>query len=132
MDFSLEIITPKGIYLQEKVTSLTVKLTSGYRTFLAGHAPLIGSLDYAPGHILKDGKVEYYAILGGAINVTKDKVIVICNAIENAKDIDVSRATESKERAEERIKAKDSNVDIKRARLALARALARLKTAESK
>ena len=132
MEFSLEIITPKGIYLEEKVTSLTIKLNSGYRTFLAGHAPLIGSLDYAPAHIVKDGKIEYYAILGGAINVTKEKVIVICNAIEHANDIDVARAKESKERAEERLKSNDPSTDLKRARLALARALARLKTVEPK
>lgn len=132
MEFSLEIITPKGIYLQEKVTSLTIKLTSGYRTFLAGHAPLIGSLDYAPAYIIKNGKTDFYAVHGGAINVTKEKVIVICNAIEHAKDIDVARAKESKKRAEERISKKDPNTDIKRARLALARALARLKAVEQK
>jgi len=132
MEFSLEIITPKGIYLQEKVTSLTIKLTSGYRTFLAGHTPLIGSLDYAPAHIVKNGITTYYAVHGGAINVTNEKIIVICNAIEAAKDIDVARAKESKKRAEERINSKDPNIDLKRARLALARALARLKAAESK
>ncbi len=132
MEFSLEIITPRGIYLEEKVTSLTIKLSSGYRTFLAGHAPLIGSLDYAPAHIIKNGKTDFYAVHGGAINVTKEKVIVICNAIEHAKDIDVARAKASKERAEERLKSKDPNTDIKRARLALARALARLKAVELK
>ena len=132
MEFSLEIITPKGIYLQENVTSLTIKLTSGYRTFLAGHAPLIGSLDYAPAHVVRNGKIDFYAVHGGAINVTKEKVIVICNAIEHADDIDVARAKQSKERAEKRINEKDSSTDVKRARLALARALARLKTAEEK
>lgn len=132
MEFSLEIITPKGIYLEGKATSLTIKLTSGYRTFLAGHAPLIGCLDYAPAHIVRNGKTDFYAVHGGAINVTKDKIIVICNAIEHAKDIDVARAKESKKRAEERLAKKDPNINLKRARLALARALARLKAAESK
>lgn len=132
MDFSLEIITPRGIYLTEKVSSLTVKLTSGYRTFFAGHTSLIGSLDYASMHMIKNGKTDYYAIHGGAINVTKEKIVLICNAIEHAKDIDVSRAKASKERAEERLKLKDQDLDIKRAKLALARALARLQTAEYK
>lgn len=130
MNFVLEVVTPKGIKFTQEVTSLTVKLTTGYRTFLAKHAPLIGSLDYAPMHIVKDGKTIYYAIHGGAINVTKEKVILICNAIEQAKDIDVARAKAAKERAESRIKTKDPNMDLKRAKLALARALARIKTAE--
>ena len=132
MEFSLEIITPRGIYLEEKVTSLTIKLTSGYRTFLAGHTPLIGCLDYAPAHIVRNGKTDFYAVHGGAINVTKEKIIVICNAIEHAKDIDIARALESKKRAEDRISKRDPDIDVKRARLALARALARLKVAEEK
>lgn len=130
MAFRLEIITPKGIYLTEDVESLTVKLTSGYRTFLTGHYPLIGSLDYAPMHIIKNGKTIYYAIHGGAINVTKEKTTLICNAVESAKDIDVARAKSAKDRALERIAKKDPNLDLKRAQLALARSLARIKTSE--
>lgn len=128
MQFSIEIITPKGIYLTKKVDSLTIKLTSGYRTFLAGHLPLIGSLAYAPMHTISNGITDNYAVHGGAINVTKEKVIVICNAIEHAKDIDAARAKASKERAEKRLQGKDINIDIKRAQLSLQRALARLET----
>lgn len=128
MGFSLEIITPRGIYSTLEVDSLTIKLTSGYRTLLSGHMPLIGSLAYAPMHVIKNGKVDYYAVHGGAIDVTKEKVVIICNAIEHAKDIDAARAKAAKERAENRLQKKDSNLDIKRAKLALERALARLET----
>lgn len=128
MGFSLEIITPRGIYSTLEVDSLTIKLTSGYRTLLAGHMPLIGSLAYAPMHVSKNGQVDYYAVHGGAIDVTKEKVVIICNAIEHAKDIDAARAQAAKERAENRLQNKDSNLDIKRAKLALERALARLET----
>ena len=126
MGFSLEIITPRGIYLTEEVESLTIKLTSGYRTFLAGHIPLIGSLAYAPMHLVKDGKIEEYAIHGGAINVTKEKVSVVCNAIESKDEIDEERALAAKERAEKRLKDNDPNIDLKRAQLALQRSLIRL------
>lgn len=128
MDFLVEIITPQGIYLSKKIDSLTIKLTSGYRTFLAGHLPLIGSLDYAPMHLSVDGKIIYYAIHGGAINVTKEKIVLICNAIEEQSEIDEARALAAKERAEKRLKEKDENLDIKRAQLALQRAVARLQT----
>lgn len=126
MGFSLEIITPRGIYLTEEVESLTIKLTSGYRTFLAGHIPLIGSLAYAPMHLVKDGKIEEYAIHGGAINVTKEKVSVVCNAIESKDEIDEERALAAKERAEKRLKENDPYIDLKRAQLALQRSLIRL------
>ena len=126
MGFLLEIITPRGIYYSDEVESLTVKLSSGYRTFLKGHIPLIGSLAYAPMHFVKNGKVENYAVHGGAINVTKEKMTLICNAIEHQKEIDEKRALAAKERAEKRLHDKDPNIDIKRAQLALQRALIRL------
>ena len=126
MNFKLEIITPRGVYFNQEVSSLTVKLGSGYRTLLAGHAPLIGSLAYAPMHLIKDGKLEEFAIHGGAINVTREKVSLVCNAIERKSEIDPVRAQKAKERAEKRLKDKDPNLDLKRAQLALQRALVRL------
>ena len=126
MGFSLEIITPRGIYLTEEVESLTIKLTSGYRTFLAGHTPLIGCLDYGEMHFIKDKKLNRYAVHGGAINVTKEKVSVVCNAIESKDEIDEERALAAKERAEKRLKENDPNIDLKRAQLALQRSLIRL------
>ena len=132
MGFLLEIITPKGIYFNKEVDSLTIKLSSGYRTFLKGHTPLIGSLAYAPMHLVKEGKMEEFALHGGAINVTKEKISVVCNAIESKDEIDEERALAAKERAENRLKEKDPNIDLKRAQLALQRSLIRLEVAGRK
>ena len=132
MGFLLEIITPRGIYFTEEVDSLTIKMSTGYRTFLAGHLPLIGSLAYAPMHLVKNGEVENYAVHGGVINVTKEKISVVCNAIENEKEIDEARALAAKERAEKRLQEKDPNIDIKRAQLALQRSLIRLEVLSKK
>ena len=128
--FKLRIITPKGEYLTKDVESLTLKLTSGYRTILTGHAEMIGTLDYAPMHFINEGKTQSFALHGGAINVKKDEVILIVNAIEAKEDIDISRAKEAKIRAETRLNDKKEGLDIKRARLALARAISRIKTYE--
>ena len=132
MGFLLEIITPRGIYLSQEVDSLTIKLSSGYRTFLAGHMPLIGSLGYGEMHFKEGNKLESFALHGGAINVTKEKVSVICNAIEHASEIDKERALAAKERAEKRLSEKDPNIDLKRAQLALQRSLIRLEVASEK
>ena len=129
MGFSLQIITPRGVYFNQEVQSLTIKLSSGYRTILAGHTPLIGSLAYAPMHLVTNGKTEEFAVHGGAINITKEKVSVVCNAIEKKSDIDLARAKKAKERAEKRLQDKDPNLDVKRAQLALQRALIRVELA---
>ena len=132
MSFKLAIISPKGIYLEKDVESLTVKLTSGYRTILSHHAPLIGALAYAPMHFVENGKVKYFALHGGAISIKENKVTLIVNAVEAKEDIDLNRAKEAKKRAEERLSKKDDdiNIDVKRAQLALTRALTRIKTYE--
>lgn len=128
MSFKLVIVSPRGVYFDQDVDSLSVKLTSGYRTILAHHAPLIGALAYAPMHIVQNGKTIYYAIHGGAINVTKEKVTLMVNAMERADEIDLDRARRAKERAEERIKSKSPDIDVRRAQLALYRALCRIDT----
>lgn len=132
MKFKLVIISPEGVYFNDEVESLTLKLTSGYRTILAGHAPLIGSLHYAPMHFIKDGKIEHFSLNGGAINITKEKVALIVNSIEAKDDIDIERARKSKERAKARLASKDPNIDMKRAQAALYRAISRIKTYEIK
>ncbi len=130
MSFKVDIITPKGLYASLSVSSLTLKLITGYRTILEGHAPLIGSLDYAMMHLVKDGKEEHYTLLGGAINVKKDKVVLLTNAVEAKDEIDLDRALAAKTRAEERLSSADPNLDVKRAELALKRALVRIETAK--
>lgn len=127
MSFTLAVVSPKGVYFEKDVESLTVKLTSGYRTILSHHAPLIGSLAYAPMHIVQNGKTDYFAIHGGAISIKDNKVTLIVNAIEHKKDIDVERARAAKKRAEDRLAHKnDINIDVKRAELALKRAITRI------
>ena len=128
MSFKVDIVTPKGLYASLSVSSLTLKLISGYRTILEGHAPLIGSLDYATMHLVRNGKEEHYTLLGGAINVKKDKVVLLTNAIEAKDEIDLDRALAAKTRAEERLSSSDPNLDVKRAELALKRALVRIET----
>ena len=132
MSFKLVVISPKGVYFSKEVESLSVKLTSGYRTILAHHTPLIGALAYAPMHIVENGKTKYYAIHGGAISIKDNSVSLIVNAVEAKEDIDVKRAKDAKSRAEARLakKHEDINIDVKRAELALARAIARIKTAD--
>ena len=96
MSFKLAIISPKGLYLEKDVDSLTIKLTSGYRTILSHHADLIGALSYAPMHFVSEGKTYNFAIHGGAISIKSNKVSLIVNAVEAKEDIDINRAKASK------------------------------------
>ena len=130
--FNLTVVTPRGEYFKKEVESLTIKLTTGYRTILTGHMALIGALDYAPMHIVINGETSYFAVSGGAINIKPDgSVTLLVNAIEAKEDIDLARAKAAQERALARLAIKESDDnDYKRASLALKRAIARIKTFE--
>ena len=130
--FKLTVVTPKGIYFDKEVESLTIKLTTGYRTILTGHMALIGALDYAPMHIILDGETKYFAVSGGAINIKPDgSVSLLVNSIEAKEDLDLARAKAAQERALAKLAVKEiTDDDYKRASLALKRAIARIKTFE--
>ncbi|MFH1861415.1 MAG: ATP synthase delta/epsilon chain alpha-helix domain-containing protein, partial [bacterium] len=65
----------------------------------------------------------------GFIEVTPDKTIILAQTAEFAEDIDVDRAKSAKERAEARLKAKQTELDVERAQAALLRAGNRLRIA---
>jgi len=69
------------------------------------HAPLVTVL--RPGELrvrYNDGKdVEWFAVAGGYLQVHQDKVIVLADAAEHASRVDVDRARQAKELAEQRM-----------------------------
>ena len=65
----------------------------------------------------------------GFVEVINDQVRVLAETAERANEIDIERATRSKERAEERLKKAEAGVDFDRARIALERAIIRIQVA---
>ncbi|MNC97191.1 ATP synthase epsilon chain [compost metagenome] len=65
----------------------------------------------------------------GFVEVINDQVRVLAETAERASEIDLERATRSKERAEERLKRTGSDVDYERARISLERAIIRIQVA---
>ncbi|MGD8706692.1 MAG: ATP synthase delta/epsilon chain alpha-helix domain-containing protein, partial [Syntrophobacterales bacterium] len=58
------------------------------------------------------------------------KVTILATAAEHAKDIDLERARAARERAEQRLKERQDEMDFLRAEAALQRAIARIRAAE--
>lgn len=131
--FLLEIVTPEQILLSKQVESVIVPAAEGYLGILAGHAPLLATLQ--PGEVkLRDdhGTTSYLFTSGGFLEVTPQKVNLLTEASEPAEKIDVKRAEEARERAKQRLATAEPGIDKARARTALARAEARLKAAKRK
>lgn len=130
-ELKLEIVTPSKSAFSGVIKSLTVPGTKGRFQVLKNHAPIISTFDTGMIKVdLPDGKSDYYATAGGTIEVLDNKVLVLADSIEEVSEIDEDRALKAKQRAEERLIEKSSDLNIARAQAALARANNRLQIKE--
>ena len=132
-EIHLEIVTPDRQVARDKVIAVSVPGKEGYLGILPGHAPLlsllkIGELSYTQANV-----THYIAINWGFVEVLPDRVIILAESAERAEEIDIERARQARQRAEDRLaKLSDSEIDMNRARAALERAMARLEVAQRK
>jgi len=127
----LELATPAGLVADEQVDEVIAPGHNGQFGARPGHQPFLVELEPGIVGYVSGGKTTWYAISGGTAEVRHDRVIVLADACEPGKELDLERAEEAKKRASERLKdfAKDSQVDTDRALAALARANARITAA---
>lgn len=124
--FKLRIITPHGIYQEVEIDQINIRTTAGQIGILAHHIPLASGVEISQMNYVIDGKKTYFAVAGGFVHVNENETTLIANAIESQDEIDLNRAERAKQRAEERLKNKNSDTDILRAEVALRRALTRI------
>lgn len=124
--FELKIIEPDGMFYEGQASFLEFASVMGEMGVYANHIPLTTIL--APGvvKIHNDGQVKKAAVMGGFIEIQKDRITVMAENAEWPDEIDVERAKAAKQRAEERLQKKETGLDMARAEAALKRAMARI------
>ena len=128
----LEIVTPDKKVVGEQVEEVQIPGKNGYLGIMPGHAPLITELSVGEITYRRGGSTEHLSVAWGFAEVLPNKVTVLAESAERAEDIDVKRAEEQRQRAEERLKSGDPNTDFPRALNALQRAETRLAVAAKK
>ena len=132
MGFPFRLLTPQGIALEGEATSVEVPTVDGPMAILPGYTNIIASLSKAG--VLKaeiDGKTRYFPVFGGGVENSRDHGCLVC--VEEANDgyeIDMARAIASRDRNLDLIQTKNSSDDVLKARLKLAKALARISAKE--
>ncbi len=128
----LEIVTPKGAVVSDKVDIVTAPGYAGDFGVLASHAPMLSTIKIGVLLYRKDGKESAMMVSGGFCEVSNNKITFLVESAESGKDIDVDRALLAKERAEKRLAQaahQQEKINRVRAEAALQRAMARVKVA---
>lgn len=127
--FQFEIVTPEKLVVRDVAEEMQIPGKNGYLGILPGHAPLITELGVGEISYRSQGYTHRLSVAWGFAEVLPDKVTVLAESAERAEEIDVKRAEEAKQRAEQHLKSGDPNTDYPRAEGALQRAESRLQVA---
>ena len=127
--FQFEIVTPEKLVVRDVAEEMQIPAKNGYIGVLPGHAPLITELAVGEISYRNAGFTHHIAVAWGFAEVLPDKVTILAETAERAEEIDVKRAQEAKDRAEDRLKSGNTETDFARATNALQRAETRLQVA---
>jgi F-type H+-transporting ATPase subunit epsilon len=128
----LEVVTPEKIVVSEEAQIVASPGSLGEFGVLSGHTPFLtalktGIIRYSDAN----GKEHYVFVSGGFAEALPNKVTVLAESAEKRSDIDIERAKAALARAEKRL-AEDrtrEDVDFTRAKGALERAAVRIRLA---
>ncbi len=128
--YRVELLTPEKTVLSAEIVSLIAPGSEGFLGVLANHAPLITAMQPGPLTLRHaDGRDEVLSVSGGFLEVSRNRAVVLADAVEMPQEIDVERAKAAAERARRRMARHEPGTDMDRAEAALRRAINRLRVA---
>lgn len=131
MPLNLQIVTAEKVVYDDQVDTVVAPGELGELGILPQHAPLLSTLKPGELRYRRAGSEDSLAIGGGFVEVLNNRVIVLADSAERADDIDISRAEEARQRAEEALRTRRdlNNEEIAAIEGSLRRALARIDVA---
>ena len=130
--FYLKVISSNRIFYEGFCTCLIIPSVDGEKAIMAHHEEVIVAVDNGEMRMQKEEGGEWsYAVLGkGFCMVANNRVTVLADRVERPEEVDANRAKEALERAQERLRQKQSIQEYHMTQAAMARALTRLKETE--
>lgn len=129
--FYLKVISANREFFQGKCRSLVVPAFDGQKEILAHHEDMVIAIDEGEMRFQEEDSNNWqYAVVGmGFVQIMNNRVTLLVETAERPEEIDVARAQQAKERAEEQLRQKQSIHEYYHSSASLARAMSRLKTA---
>jgi len=128
----LSVLTPEKLFFAGEVSQIIAETPEGEMGIMIGHMPSIAVVSDSILKIEVNGAWRSAAVGQGIMNVSAAGIEFFVDTAEWDEDIDVPRSEKALQRAEERLRGRLSNVEYLRTRTAIARATARLKTAQNR
>ena len=122
--FYLKVIAANRVFYSGRCRSIIVPEFDGQKEILAHHEDMVIAVDEGEMRFQPEGSDNWeYAVVGmGFVEIVN----------EHPEEIDIARAREAKERAEEQLRQKQSIQEYYHSRASLARAMTRLKATSGK
>ena len=131
--FGLEIYAANRQFFTGRAQSLIIPAEDGQKEFLAHHANMICAI--VPGEMRfedAEGNWTVVAVSSGFVEMINNRAKLFCLTVERPEEIDIRRAEEARDRAEEQLRQKQSIQEYYRTQASLSRAMNRLKVSKRK
>ncbi|MBU3875891.1 ATP synthase F1 subunit epsilon [Faecalicatena sp. AGMB00832] len=131
--FGLKIIASDRVFYEGRCRKLILPAPDGEMGILANHENMVIAVNVGDARMeIEEGNWVDVAVGRGFAEVVNNRVTVLVDTAERPEEIDVRRAEEAKERAEEQMRQKQSIQEYYRTQASLARAMNRLKVSQGK
>lgn len=128
--FSVKVVASNRIFYEGKCRSLVLPELDGEKGILAHHENMIIAIENGVMKIQQeDGVWIEAAVSSGFAQIINNRVLVLVLSAEKPEEIDIRRAQEAKERAEEQLRQKQSLQEYHISQASLSRAMTRIKEA---
>lgn len=101
MTIRCEIVSQDRMVYEDDVDIVVLPGAAGEMGILPHHAPLLTTLKYGVIKVRKRGVEQVFTVAGGVAEVQPNIVTVLADAAENIEEIDVARAEQARQRAQE-------------------------------
>lgn len=126
--FKLKIMTSNKVFYDGECLKLIIAATDGALEIMANHEAAVFAVVPGVFRYTLDDSEWIEAVSGnGFVMVYNNEAMLIIDSAELPEDIDMVRAEEAKERAEEQMRQDRSQREYLHSKASLARAMARLK-----
>ncbi len=132
--FGLKIIASDKVFYEGRCRKLIIPAPDGQKGILPNHENMVIAIVVGTAKVQLAGEDEWrdLAVGTGFAEIVNNRVTLLVDTAERPEDIDIRRAQEQQERAEEQMRQKQSIQEYYHTQASLARAMNRLRVAQDK